>query len=284
VDKITLQSPSKINIGLNIVETREDGYHNLETLFYPLLLCDEINFEKSNIFNIKSNSDEFNSLKSNLINTAKVYLENLTKKKLNVKIDVKKNIPIGGGLGGGSSNAATTLKALNMIFDLDLGLRQLNEIGLSLGSDAPYFLNPVPSLAKSRGELLSPIYFSISYPIVLVNPGIHISTKWAFENITPTNPEYRLNEIFRAKKINIKKLKKYVSNDFEYVVFKEYPEVKILKEKLYELGADFALMTGTGSSVFGIFSNLQDAYWAEEYFKEKYFTFVNNPFKEGSIT
>jgi 4-diphosphocytidyl-2-C-methyl-D-erythritol kinase len=157
-------------------------------------------------------------------------------------------------------------------------------MALELGSDVPYFLNPVTSYAESRGELLYPLNFEIPYPILVVNPRMKIDTIWAFKKIKPAHSIKNLRDIFQEGTLNFEILKKYVQNDFEEIVFKEFPELKRIKENLYEQGAEFALMSGTGSTLYGIFSNLQKAIWAEESFKQKYFTFLNNPFIKGSIT
>jgi len=284
MDSITLKSPAKINIGLNILNKRDDGYHNLETIFYPLLLTDFIKFRKSNQESFSSNSDELNSKPENLILLAKRLIEEKLNKKFTTEITLEKIIPIGGGLGGGSSNAATTLIALNKLFNLNIGFTQLSEIALQLGSDVPFFLNPVPVFAESRGEKMQPLNISINYPIIIVNPGINISTGFAFSKIYPVVPVVKLSAVFSRSSIDLKLMREKVKNDFEEIIFKEYPLVGQIKFKLYELGAEFALMTGSGSSVFGIFNNLQKASFAEDYFKQKYFTYLNNPFQTGSIT
>ncbi len=125
----------------------------------------------------------------------------------------------------------------------------------------------------------------INYPVLLVNPGINISTKWAFENITPAKLETSLFDTFAKGEVDLNKMCDLIKNDFESLIFYEYPQIAEIKEDLYKHGAAFALMTGTGSTVYGVFSNLQRAYFAEDYFKQKeYFTFLNNPFMAGSIT
>ncbi len=176
------------------------------------------------------------------------------------------------------------MKAVNKLFNLGLNYNELSKIALELGSDVPYFLNPVPSYAESRGELLYPLNIEIPYPILIVNPRIKIDTSWAFTKIKPLKPVMNLRKLLEDGITDFDKLKNYITNDFEEVVFKEFPLLKQIKEELYNQGAEFALMSGTGSTVYGIFSNLQKAFWAEEYFKQNYFTFLNNPFTKGSIT
>ena len=284
MDKITVESPAKLNLGLNIIRKRPDGYHDLETIFIPLLLSDKISFSKSNEYAFRTDSILLNELNDNLILKAVRLLEELTSRKFILDIYVEKNIPIGGGLGGGSSNAAIALKTINKLFDLRLDYKVLADLALQLGSDVPYFLNPIVTYAESRGEILHPFILEISYPILVVNPRIKIDTGWAFKKIRPAHPIMNLREILKKGLIDFDRLKSYVKNDFEAVVFKEFPLIEQIKEEFYQQGAEFALMSGTGSTVYGIFSNLQKAYLAEEYFKQQYFTFLNNPFTKGSIT
>jgi 4-diphosphocytidyl-2-C-methyl-D-erythritol kinase len=284
MDKITVESPAKINLGLNVVKKRIDGYHDIETIFIPLLLSDKITFSKSDKLTLATDSKILNELKDNLILRAVRLLEEHSKRIISVNIIVEKVTPIGGGLGGGSSNAATTLKTVNKMFDLVVGYKELLELALELGSDVPYFLNPVPSFAESRGEILHPLNKEMTYPILIVNPRIKIDTEWAFKKIKPVKPVTSLRDFLNKDLTDLDYLKTLVKNDFEVVVFKEYPQIKEIKEELYKQGAQFALMSGTGSTVYGIFSNLQKAYWAEEFFKQKYFTYLHNPFIKGSIT
>jgi len=284
MNKIVLKSPAKINIGLEIIRKREDGYHDLETIFYPLLLSDILKFEKADDTTLESNSNEINSLKTNLIFTAIELLEKIVGRKLNVNIYLEKNIPIGAGLGGGSSNAATTLKALNQLFELKVNFNKLSETALKLGSDVPFFLEPFPCFASSRGEIKKNIQLSLSQPILIVNPGIHISTKWAFQNLELKLHKKSLKELCDHSFVTIEDIKDYATNDFEKIIYKKYAEIKSIKDKLVASGADFVSLTGTGSTVYGVFSNLQKARWAKEDFARSNFTFINFPVNQGSIT
>ena len=284
MDKITVNSPAKINIGLRIIGKRKDGYHNLETIFYPLLLADVISFEKNEKTILETDSDELKQAKEDLIIKAKDIIENYTGEKMNVRINLQKNIPLGAGLGGGSSNAAATLKSLNTLFNLNCNYETLADLALKLGSDVPYFLNPVACFATSRGEKIKNISLSLSNPILLVNPGINISTKWAFDQVTVVNDKDTLQKLANLEVLTVDDIKQFATNDFEEIVFAEYPEIRILKEELYSLGAAFVMMTGTGSTLYGIFSNLQKANLAQDHYKTKYFTFLNYPVNKGSIT
>jgi len=268
MEKIIVKAPAKINIGLNIVSKRKDGFHNLETLFYPINdLCDKLAFEKSNKF-------EFNSDLpfDNIIVSAIKLLEETTRKTIPVKISLDKHIPIGAGLGGGSSDAATVLKTINNIYNLNLSNQALKTIALELGSDVPFFIDGKPSVGKSRGEDLTNIELKIEYPILLVNPGIHVSTKEAFSEINPEPAKLNYNDVAT---IPLQNYRDVIVNDFEKVIFKKHPRLEDIKNSLYSAGAIFALMSGSGSTLYGIFKNHQDAKRASEIFPENYFTFIS---------
>ena len=275
MDKIVLNSFAKINFGLNIISKRTDGYHNIETIFYPVKLHDILTIEKSNSFHFQSNSEALTSETGNLIIKAKYLLERYLNKTFSIDINLQKNIPIGAGLGGGSSNAASTLMALNELFKINLAKEELFNIAVQLGSDTPFFLDTKPMFAEKRGEALQPTNFKINYPILIINPGIHVSTPWAYSKIIPKRPECSLNKIVEEGFKDFSELKGIIVNDFEKIVFEKFPEIKEIKNNLYKLGAQFALMTGSGSTVFGIFSNLEKTKKAEKVLSEKYFTFVH---------
>ena len=254
---IEIKSPDKINIGLDIVSKRADGYHNLQTIFYPLFeLYDVIIIEKSNEFMFRSNLEEIND-SSNLVVKAKSLLEKKFSKKMDVKITLEKNIPIGAGLGGGSSNAASVLLALNDMFNLKMNHDVLIKYALELGSDVPFFIKARPSIGESRGEVLTEINLEINNSILIVNPRIHISTKDAFNNISPINPLIDYKTLLESELNNIMNYKNIFKNDFEGYVFNKYPAVAEIKEILYEEGAVFSLMSGSGSTVYGIFNDLE---------------------------
>lgn len=273
--RIEIKSPAKINIGLNIISKRSDGYHNLQTLFYPIYdLYDVLTFEKADEFTFTSDNDELRNDNNNLIIKAVRLLEKTSGKKLNASINLEKKLPMGAGLGGGSSNAATTLISLNELFFLGIKYEQLIKLALELGSDVPFFLRTRPAIGTSRGEILNYIDIDIDKPVLIVNPGIHISTREAFGNITPGAPQDDYTKLPTGKFTELKQLKNWVTNDFEKYVFGEYEEIKKIKEKLYADGAEFALMSGTGSTVYGIFDKEEDAVRCKDSFPENYFTFV----------
>jgi len=275
---IEIKAPAKINIGLNILEKRKDEFHNLSTLFYPIVdLYDLLTFEMSDQFDFKCNTTTVPNDDSNLVVKAKNLLENISGKKINVKIILEKNIPSQAGLGGGSSDAAATLISLNEMFQLGLDYKKLNELALQLGSDVPFFIKSKPAIGTSRGEILEYVDFEIFEPILIINPGINISTKEAFQNISVNNLNFDFHSLIENEKLNYELVRSRVKNDFEKFVFRKYPEIENIKLKLYHDGASFALMSGSGSSIYGIFPDLKSAETVKQYYHGNYFCFLSNP-------
>ncbi len=212
-------------------------------------------------------------VENNIVIKAIQLLEKKTGLQLKTKITLKKNIPIGAGLGGGSSDAAATLLATNQLFDLNFSISELMNFALELGSDVPLFFHNYPTIGKSRGELLEKIQLEIDFPILLVNPGIHISTKEAFSNITPKPSSFDYSDIL---KLNINDWRQQLNNDFENGVFQLYPEIAKIKNTLNKNGAIFSLMSGTGSTVYGIFESIEEIKQAIDILPKSYFTFIGN--------
>ncbi len=255
---IEIKAPAKINVGLRILHKRSDGYHNLHTLFYPVNdLYDEITIERQEEFEFYTDNEELNTA-DNLIVKAVELLGDYSKKKIGAKIKLKKKIPMGAGLGGGSSDAAAALISLNEMFALNLSYNELIELALRLGSDVPFFIKAKPAIGYSRGEVLKHVDFEIDKPILIVNPGIHIPTKEAFGNIVPVDKELDYTKVIVEGKPNYEAMNSLV-NDFEDYAFNRYPEIKELKEKFYHYGSLFAQMSGSGSTVYGIFASEYDA-------------------------
>lgn len=276
MERLTLNAPAKINLGLNIVSKRADGFHNLETFFYPIYdLHDKLIFEKSNHFIFDSNNSELLREPDNLILKAHTLIEHHINKKLPIKITLNKNIPIGAGLGGGSSDAAATLLGLNEMFQLNIPLNKLNELALLLGSDVPFFIKAKPAVGLARGEILEQSDLYIDNPILIVNPGIHISTKEAFSTIIPSQSVFNYNYFLEKDKIDYKYLSSNLTNDFEKYVFNKYEEINNIKNVMKECDALFTLMSGTGSTVYGIFDNIVQAQDVIEKLPENYFKFIS---------
>jgi 4-diphosphocytidyl-2-C-methyl-D-erythritol kinase len=273
--ELTIKTPAKINIGLNILSKRKDGYHNLETIFYPINLWDELTIKNGSKFALVTSSPLLNSEHNNTIAKARELISELTETEINALVTLKKRIPIGAGMGGGSSDGAAALILFNKFYDLKLPNEVLSSLALEIGSDAPFFIEPKPKFGSSRGEIFKSTSLIIDKPILIVNPGIHISTSWAFSKIKPRMPETHLYQIEFGGQNSLSNFRNTIVNDFESVVFESYAEIKGIKDKMYELGAEFSLMTGSGSTVFGIFPDISFAQNASRKFPTNYFTFIN---------
>lgn len=247
----------KINLGLNIIRKRSDGFHDLETVFYPIKLYDalEVIPSKENILYTQTGIPINFKVGGNLCLKAHELLKKDFPQIASVKMHLHKAIPIGGGLGGGSSDAAFTLKLLDQEFNLGLTADKLFDYSLQLGSDCPFFIINKPCFASGRGELLETIQLDLSvWKFVIVNPQIQINTSRAFSQITPALPAKPVKEIIQQPPGT---WKTDLKNDFEDVVFKQHVEIKIIKEELYKAGAVYSSLSGSGSSVYGIFSKEQ---------------------------
>jgi len=247
----------KINLGLHIVAKRADGYHDLETVFYPLPLYDVLEIIQTSSIE-KDPKPKVSGLKLETTPHANLCVRayQLLKKDFPdlplVEIFLHKNIPIGAGLGGGSADRAFMLSLLNEKFRLAIAEDQLLNYALQLGSDCPFFVLNKPCFATGRGEQMEPVDLNLSHcTLILVNPHIHIETKWAFAQIKPTFSQENLRTIISWP---VDEWKHSLHNDFEEPVFSAYPEIAAIKNKLYETGALYAAMSGSGSSVFGIFN------------------------------
>ena len=247
---------AKINLGLRITGKRNDGYHNIETVIYPVSLYDALEF-------VASAED----VKKDLLIVTGISLgvnpeENIVMKAVSklrerysfpwLRIHLHKAIPHGAGLGGGSSDAACMLKALNRYFTLSIGEKDLKSIALDIGSDCPFFINGDPAFAAGRGEILEAINPVLSgYHLILLNPGVGINTGEAYHNCRTETP---VTSLLQLTALDIKEWKDLILNDFEEFAFKKHPVIRKIKDGLYNCGALFSSMSGSGSSVYGIFS------------------------------
>ena len=242
---------AKINIGLNVVSKREDGYHNLETIFYPVSLSDALEIAQSDKLEFSASGICIDGDPENNL-VVKAY--QLLKKVYQlppVKMHLHKVIPFGAGLGGGSADAAFAIKMLNNYFQLNLSDEKLEEYAAQIGADCPFFIQNKTTFASGNGNQFEPINLDLSpYQIVLVKPNIAVSTPEAFRNIKPVEPDFNLREI---ENLPIEEWRNEVKNDFEKSVFQQYPQIELLKNILYEQGAVYASMSGSGAAVFGIF-------------------------------
>ena len=247
---------AKINIGLNITSKRADGYHNLSSCFLPIDWKDALEIVPADQFEFASSGLDIPGDSSGNL-CVKAY--ELLKKKHNippVKMHLHKVIPMGAGLGGGSSDGAFALKLLNDQFEIGLSNEELEAYAKILGADCPFFIDNKPKLVTGIGEIMEDVTVDLSgYSIVVVFPGIHVNTKTAFSGIIPKEPTYDLQAILRQPPKNWQGI---VINDFEETVFAAHPEIQKIKKRLLDLGADYASMTGTGSAVFGVFEESID--------------------------
>jgi 4-diphosphocytidyl-2-C-methyl-D-erythritol kinase len=247
----------KINLGLHITGKRGDGYHNLETFFFPVPLTDALEILPASQFHFECTGLPIpGDPAANLC--VKAY--DLLKTDFDlppVSIHLHKAIPMGAGLGGGSSNGAFALLILNQLFELGLQQQQLINYALLLGSDCPFFIVNKPCFAFSRGEMLEPIPLNLSgYNLALANPGIHISTAWAFGHVTPSQAPCHLADLVAEP---VSTWRGALINDFEKPVASSHPPVQALIDSFYHQGADYAAMTGSGSTVFGLFQKSKPA-------------------------
>lgn len=244
---------AKINLGLRIIEKRPDGYHNLQTVFYPIKIHDVvelINAEKAEclIQGIEIPGNQADNLCLKAFKTLQSEF-NLPPQK----IALLKNIPIGAGLGGGSADAAFLIKLANQKFNLQLTDGQMESYAKKLGADCAFFIRNKPVYAFAKGDEFEPIHIDLSDKfLTLVTPPIHVSTTEAFSCVKIKQSDISLKELI---KLPLKEWKYAVFNDFEETVFQKHREIKNIKEKLYQAGAIFALMSGSGSSVFAIFEH-----------------------------
>lgn len=277
MDKLTLNAPAKINIGLNIISKRNDGFHNLKTFFYPVYdLHDKLIFEKSLNFIFDTNDRNLLREPDNLVTKAHTLIEQFVNYKIPIKITLNKYIPIGAGLGGGSSDAASTLVGLNEMFKLNISENSLMSLALVLGSDVPFFIKSKPAIGSSRGEELQVSNCYADKLLAIVNPGIHISTKEAFSNINPKINNFNYDYFLQNEKMDLEYLKNNLINDFENYVFKTYPEIQEIKELFYKYGALFSMMSGTGSTVYAFFDDEEKANISLDNLPKNYFKFISN--------
>lgn len=244
---------AKINIGLYITSKREDGFHNLETVFYPVKLHDSLEFKVSEKLEF-TNSGYIVDCPADKNLCLKAYQGLAQKYTLPpLHIHLLKTIPFGAGLGGGSADAAFMLTALNEHFNLNASTEELEDIAATIGSDCSFFIKNNPAYATGRGEILEEIDLSLKGKyIVLVKPEVHISTAEAYAGITP---QYPATSLKNAIKEDITTWKDTIENDFEKSIFKNHPELATIKQDLYNKGAVYAAMSGSGSTLFGIFDN-----------------------------
>lgn len=249
-----IDSFAKINLSLDVLEERDDGYHNIDTIMQMIDLKDEIVVKviEEPICIIECNKTGVPLDEHNLVHKAWEKISEYTGIKKGIFVKIVKKIPVAAGLAGGSSNAASVMKAMNEIFALKLTKEELMEIGVSIGADVPYFFLEKTARATGVGNLFEEIEPLIAEGLLIINNGREISSKEVYDEIRPSL-ESRIDKVvFAIKEQNLESLKECAYNTMESVVFQKYPEIEDIKDRLYQLGADFVLMSGSGATVFSI--------------------------------
>ena len=278
MNKIIVNSNAKVNIGLKVLKKRNDGYHNIRTIFQEIDLIDIISIEKNkNRFKFTTNVTWLSD--NNLCVTA----YKLMKRKFDinkVSIDLKKNIPRGSGLGGGSSNAASIMKGIRELYSLNITDNELELLASTIGADVPFFIKGSVQLGEGIGDRLTPIIINDKFKYLIVIPDIVIDTPWAYSQIKndldSSSSSVNFAGLSKEKIISVDRLK-FFENDFESIVVPTYPEIGKIKKALLAQGAEFASLSGSGSTVFGIFNDDASLNNAFSYFSPKYKTFITNP-------
>lgn len=278
MNSVELKAHAKVNIGLQVKDQREDGLHNIHTIFQELELHDLILLEKQHRdWSIKINDSTIPIDERNTCIQAYLAIKQQFPQIDGIAITLNKNIPAGAGLGGGSSNAATVLRGLIELFDLPLNNRELSEIAVKISADVPFFILGGTQIGDGVGEILTPINKPINGFYLLVLPNIFISTAWAYKalkkNLKDDTDRPNFAHFLEGNNLS----KAIFDNDFERIVIPTYPKIGEIKEGLLEAGASYASLSGSGSTVFGIYDDEASAKQAESHFQKQYHTFLTRP-------
>lgn len=262
---------AKINLGLEILRKRSDGYHDINTVFLPITLADELTIEAADTLSVECTEIPIPQ-EDNLVFKAARLLQAQCNVSRGAKIQLHKKIPTGAGLGGGSSDAAATLRGLCELWNISPGEDTLHAIAAQLGSDVPFFLLDSPAIGSGRGEILDPLLIQLPYTLLIVYPNIHISTAEAYSDVHLCEEATNYHELFSGE-ITPDILRTKIVNSFEQSAFKRHSELLEIKNNLYGNGAVFSLMSGSGSSMVGFFESKVMATLAAEQFPD-YQTYV----------
>lgn len=259
-----VHAPAKINLGLEVLRKRPDGYHDIASIFMPVALSDTLTVERSRIPSCTCIPPVTGTPDQNLVYQALVrYAEAFPADQWSAKITVEKRIPTGGGLGGGSSDAAAALMALARLNDRtdSTSHEHLHRVALSLGSDVPFFLTPSVALVQGRGEIITPLDLPSPWWVVLVLPGIHVNTALAYSTLGITGGKVQTDLVEKYRKClsDNTSMQEDFTNDFERAVFLQHPELAEIKRRLLETKASYAAMSGSGSTMFGLYTSVDNA-------------------------
>jgi 4-diphosphocytidyl-2-C-methyl-D-erythritol kinase len=265
-ESLLMESPAKVNLRLEIVKKRKDGYHELRTVFQKIDLHDTLRFEltKKKGVSITTDHPDLPVGKENLVSKAARLMFERIDFREGIHVEIEKRIPLGAGLGGGSSNAAATLKALNQMLGAGFSKKELKEIGVKIGADVPFFLTQGAAVGSGIGERLKKIELPVLW-YILIYPNFEVSARWAYQHFILTKRQFHIN--LHKFPRTPRGISRVLLNDLEGVVSKEYPQIETMKKILCSAGALGALMSGSGPTVFGIFSGQEDA--SEAYNKVK---------------
>lgn len=262
---LTKKANAKINLGLQVLNKRTDGFHNINSIFAPISLDDEITIKESDYFNLQSNVDFGISDDENLVIKAAKKFNQVIGENISYEITLIKNIPMQAGLGGGSSDGATVLKMLNEMHNYPLNNEELSKIALELGSDVPFFIYNRIALATGRGEVLEFLDIELNWNVLVVFPNLNISTREAYSQLQRTGT--LINEIDLKKGLFERDFSIFI-NDFEEYAIKKFSIIKKIKDELLKNGAFFASLSGSGSAIFGLFDDEQKMQEAAKKFLE----------------
>ncbi|MDX2128379.1 MAG: 4-(cytidine 5'-diphospho)-2-C-methyl-D-erythritol kinase [Chloroherpetonaceae bacterium] len=263
MSRLVEKAYAKINLALYITDRLPNGYHTLETIFLPIAWHDTLTFEPAETLTLSCNKPELPTGEENLCMKAARVLQKMMSVQKGCHIHLHKEVPHGAGLGGGSSDAAATLRALNQLWDLELPAQKLKEIAITLGADVPYFLaSPKAMRGQGIGEKLEPLDNQFPFAVLVVFPKVLVPTAWAYQSLKlefpkPAHDTKRLFQTLCERKLTNNF--QHFANDFEPSVIAAYPEIGMIKKKMKELGAAHTMMSGSGSAVFGVFERNEDA-------------------------
>lgn len=285
--KIHIRACAKINLGLDVISRRSDGYHNIKTLMQSIDLYDELYFAKSNNISIKTNRDDLDCGKSNIIYKCIELMQKKTgMKHAALKVTVEKNIPIGAGLGGGSADGAAAISAFNILYELGYSKKELAEIGKEAGADIPFLLYGGCALCEGIGDIITPISERFDYTAVIVKPEINIDTKTAYtmldRKLIHVRPDFD-DILYGLKNKNLESVQKGMVNVFETYVDGFNDEVQNIKNAIYGYDPIAAAMSGSGSAVFGLFEEYKDALNAYTFLKQIYDSVYIAKFRDTSL-
>lgn len=273
MDQLSLKALAKINLGLDVVRRREDGYHEVSMIMQTINMYDRLNIQKIKEpeIQIHTNLKFLPVDRNNLVYKAAEMLREEFEIKEGVEVELQKRIPVAAGMAGGSTDCAAMLFGMNKMFDLGLSMEELMKRGAKLGADVPYCLMRGTALAEGIGEVLTPLPAMVKCPVLIAKPGISVSTKWVYQNLkldeNTKHPDIK-RQIEAIKHKDLKEICEVMGNVLQDVTIPSYPIIGEIKEKMMECGAVGSMMSGSGPTVFGLYEDMETAKKAKEYLRE----------------